>query len=68
MQKKSVTFLGLIDGIRKDEGISSRRYQIGLLGCDCMGTIRIGNQCDDSFRRGQNGRVRVVQPACNDKL
>jgi hypothetical protein len=52
MEKKSVTFLGLIDGISKDEGISSRRDQIGLLGCDCMGTIRIGNICDDSFCRG----------------
>jgi hypothetical protein len=47
-----VTFLGLIDGISKDEGITLSRGQIGLLDCDCMGTIRIGNLCDDSFRRG----------------
>ena len=50
--KKSVTFLSLIDGISKDEGISRPRGQISLLDCDCMGAIRIGNLCDDSLRGG----------------
>ena len=50
--KKSVTLLGLVDGVSKYEGISRRRGQSGLLDCDCMRTIRIGNIRNDSFRRG----------------
>jgi hypothetical protein len=65
-RKECVAFLCLIDNISKDEGISSRRGQSGLLLCDYMRTIRVGNICDNGFRGHQNERVRVVQPACND--